>query len=92
MSENPTADRANFRDAYQAKAEETIKTKQIPQFVLSTKTLLQEKYIPATEKKEIPKVAVTQIVPRKEMLADEEREEKIRRIEEIKRRLRYGEA
>ena len=91
-SENLAADRANFREAYEAKVAEALKEKQIPEFIAHTKALLQEKYIPAVEKNEPPKVAVTEMLPREEMLTDEEREEKIRRIEEIKRRLRYGEA
>lgn len=52
QGENPTADRANFREAYEAKAAEQQKKSQLPEFVAEKKKYLQEKYIPAIEEKE----------------------------------------
>ena len=53
QSENPTADRANFREAYEAKAKATQNSYQLPKFVAQNKAMLQEKYSPAIETKEV---------------------------------------
>lgn len=51
QSENPTADRANFREAYMRKAAEAQNTNSLPDFVAQNKALLQQHYVPAIEKK-----------------------------------------
>ncbi len=55
-SENVTADRANFRMAYEEKAREMRKRRQLPEFVAQRKLELQEKYIPAIEQAAVPKI------------------------------------
>lgn len=60
QSENPTAERANFREAYMRKAAETQNTNSLPDFVAQNKALLQQHYVPAIEKKEVPKMAELQ--------------------------------
>ena len=56
QSENPTADRANFREAYEAKAKAAQNSYQLPKFVAQNKALLQEQYVPAIETKEVQKI------------------------------------
>jgi len=55
-SENPIADRANFREAYEAKAKAAQNSFQLPKFVAQNKALLQEQYVPAIETKEVQKI------------------------------------
>lgn len=85
MSENPTADRANFRDAYQQKAEETIHKNQLPEFIAQDKALLQRKYVPVLERKTIQHIEQK---PR----VEENREEYIKKFAELKGRLLSGKA
>ena len=56
QSENPTADRANFREAYEAKAKAAQNSYQLPKFVAHNKALLQEQYVLAIETKEVQKI------------------------------------
>ena len=51
MSENPEADRANFRMAYEKKIKEVENQRLLPEFVTSDKKQLQQKYIPGIEVK-----------------------------------------
>lgn len=91
QSENPTADRANFREAYQAKADEMRNNNQIPEFVARNKALLQKKYVPAIEEKEVPQIEQEeQQMPIKEILTEEQLEERARRFEEARRRILGG--
>ena len=88
MSENPTADRANFRDAYQQKAEEAIHKNQLPEFVAQDKALLQKKYVPVLERKIIQHIELIEQKPR----VEENREEYIKKFTELKGRLLSGKA
>lgn len=91
QSENPTADRANFREAYQAKADEMRNNNQLPEFVARNKALLQKKYVPAIEEKEVPQIEQEeQQIPIKETMTDEQLEERARRFEEARRRILGG--
>lgn len=65
QNDNPTATRANFREAYEAKAREKQSQKQLPSFVSQEKELLIGQYVPkptqieerkteAIEEKEVP--------------------------------------
>ena len=91
QSENPTADRANFREAYQAKADEMRNNNQLPEFVARNKALLQKKYVPAIEEKEVPQIEQEeQQIPIKETMTDEQIEERARRFEEARRRILGG--
>lgn len=91
QSENPTADRANFREAYQAKADEMRNNNQLPEFVARNKALLQKKYVPAIEEKEVPQIEQEeQQIPIKETMTEEQLEERARRFEEARRRILGG--
>lgn len=90
-SENPTADRANFREAYEAKAKELQNNNQLPDFVTQKKVSLKEQYIPAIEVKEPPRIEQNEPEPdvRKDMTP--EREEKINRmLDDMRGRLKGG--
>lgn len=43
QSENPTADRANFREAYEAKAREAVNSNMLPDFISNEKLMLQQR-------------------------------------------------
>lgn len=88
QSENPTADRANFREAYEAKAKAAQNSQQLPKFVAHNKALLQEQYISAIEVNDIQKIEQKEPVNDvRNNLTEEQRAERIRMIEEAKRRL-----
>lgn len=63
LSENQAADRANFREAYEAKARALQDSNQLPEFVAKGKALLQEQYIPAIEEKPVPRIETTERPP-----------------------------
>ncbi len=93
QSENPTADRANFREAYEAKAMALQNNIQLPEFVAKQKALLQEKYIPAIEEKEAPKIEqVEPVHDVRETLTEEELARRAKMFEEARRRILGGEA
>lgn len=86
QSENPTAERANFREAYMRKAAEAQNTNSLPDFVAQNKALLQQHYVPAIEKKEVPKIE-SEDKPEPVQLTEEQLEERKRMFEEAKRRI-----
>lgn len=86
QSENPTADRANFREAYEAKAMAMQNNIQLPEFVAKQKVLLQEKYIPTIEEKEIARIEQEEPVPdARETLTEEELDKRAKMLEEARR-------
>lgn len=91
QSENPIADRANFREAYEEKAKAVQNSNQLPEFVARKKVLLQEQYVPAIEVKEAPQIEQKEPMRDvREELTDEQLEERSRRFEETKRRILGG--
>lgn len=91
QSENPTADRANFREAYEAKAKAAQNSYQLPKFVAHNKALLQEQYVPAIEIKEAPQIEQKEPVHDvRENLTDEQMAERARMFEEARRRILGG--
>lgn len=92
QSENPAADRANFREAYEAKAAAKQNRSQLPEFVAKQKERLQEKYIPAIEKSATPQLERAE--PKQEhsteILTDEQLKDRLSKIEEVKRRVFGG--
>ncbi len=87
MSENPASDRADFREAYEAKAKVAQNNNQLPEFVTKNKLLLQERYVPMTEVKKLPKIEQKeQGQDVRERLTDKQMEERAKRFDEIKRR------
>lgn len=91
QSENPTAERANFREAYMRKAAEAQNTNSLPDFVAQNKALLQQHYVPAIEKKEVPNIE-SEDKPEPVQLTEEQLEERKRMFEEAKRRILGGKA
>lgn len=91
QSENPTADRANFREAYEAKAKELHNSNQLPDFVARKKTLLKEQYVPAIEVKETPKIERNEPAhkARKE-LTPEQIEVRSKMLNEVRRQILGG--
>lgn len=90
-SENPEADRANFREAYKAKAEAFQNQSQLPEFVAKEKVLLQERYIPVIEHRENPEIESKDPVSDvRENLTEEQIEARARMVAEAKRRILSG--
>ncbi len=90
-SANPTADRANFREAYEAKAKAVRNSNLLPKVVAHNKALLQERYSPAIETKGTKKME--QKEPEqdaRDTLTEEQMAERARMIEEVKRRVLGG--
>lgn len=92
-SENSTADRANFRMAYEEKAKELKERRQLPEFIVQRRLELQEKYIQAIEQKPVPKLETA--APREPasiVSPDEEQQtQREKMIEDLRRRMLSGE-
>lgn len=92
-SENQTADRANFREAYEAKAEAMRNKSLLPAVVEKNKALLQKQYVPAVEVRAAPQME--QKEPFQDVradLTDEQLEERSRKFENMRRRVLGGES
>lgn len=90
-SENLTADRANFREAYEARADNLQNSRQLPEFVVKGKAMLQEQYIPAIEEKPVPRIETAERPPDpRAELTQEQMEERARKFEEARRRILSG--
>lgn len=92
LSENPAADRANFREAYEARVAAQRNKSQLPEFVSKKKEQLQARYIPAIEEKEAPQLGTSE--PARAVKADlteDQMAERARMYEEARRRLIGGE-
>lgn len=90
MSENPTADRANFREAYEAKAKKVQNNMQLPEFVAKNKLQIQEHYIPAFEEKTVPQIEKTRPVDIREELTEEQMAQRCQMLEDVRRRILGG--
>lgn len=88
QSENPTADRANFREAYEAKAKAAQNSYQLPKFLAHNKALLQEQYVPAIETNEVRKIEEKEPVHDVRDTLTEEQQEN--RMKEVRRRILGG--
>ena len=62
QSENIGADRANFREAYEAKARALQDNNQLPEFVAKNKVLLKEQYIPTKETRDISHIKYKELI------------------------------
>lgn len=91
QSENQIADRANFREAYEAKAIRKKNNMQLPEFVARAKLQIQERFIPAIETKAAPQIEENQTGTREE-LTEEQLEKRSQQMEKIRRRILGGEA
>lgn len=89
QSENPTADRANFREAYEAKAREAVNSNMLPDFISNEKLMLQQQYAPRIEAREPPAIEQT-VAPERKELTPQQREERARQFEVVRRRLMGG--
>lgn len=86
QSENPTADRANFREAYEAKAKAAQNSYQLPKFVAHNKAVLQEQYVSAMETSEVQKIEQKEPVHDvRNNLTEEQLAERAKMIEETRR-------
>jgi len=93
QSENPAADRANFREAYEAKAQKLQSSNCLPEFVAQNKALLKERYIPAIEEKGAPEIEQKESDQDvRDGLTDEQLADRARRFDEIRRRILGGES
>lgn len=90
-TENDAALRANFREAYEAKAKKVQNNMQLPEFVARNKLQIQEHYIPVIETKVVPRIEDTRPVDIREMLTDEQLARRSQMLEETRRRLLGGE-
>lgn len=92
-SENIDADRANFREAYIAKAQAEQVKNQLPKFVMNDKMFLQNQYISAIEDSTREKISIPQIEPKKMVNKEttlKEWERRTQMIEETRQQLRCG--
>lgn len=89
QSENPTADRANFREAYEAKAREAVNSNMLPDFISNEKRMLQQRYVPQIEAREPPAIEQT-VAPERKELTPQQCEERARQFEAVRRRLMGG--
>lgn len=90
-SENLTAERANFREAYEAKANVLQDSRQLPEFVANGKALLQKKYIPAAEEKTVPRIEdAERPLDQRADMTPEQLEERTRKFAEARRRIFGG--
>lgn len=92
LSENQVADRANFREAYEAKVKALQVSRQLPEFVVKDKALLQKKHMPAVEEKTVAKI------PEKPPerweapdLTEEQIEKRLATVEAVRRQIFGGE-
>lgn len=93
QSENPAADRANFREAYEAKAQKLQSSNCLPEFVAQNKALLKERYIPTIEEKGAPEIEQKESDQDvRDGLTDEQLADRARRFDEIRRRILGGES
>lgn len=93
QSENQAADRANFREAYEAKAKALQGNNCLPDFVAKNKALLKERYIPQIEEKRMPQIEQKESEQDvRDGLTTEQLAERARRFEEIRRRVLGGES
>ena len=90
MSENPTADRANFREAYEAKAKKIQNNMQLPEFVAKNKLQIQEHYIPAIEEKTVSRIEEDRPVDIREELTEEQIAQRSQMLEDVRRRILGG--
>lgn len=91
QSENMAADRANFREAYEAKAKQIQNRNQLPEFVVRDKALLQKMYMPAIESSAVPLIEQEKTVQdTAEELTEEQIIKRHKMYEELERSLLGG--
>lgn len=90
-SENQSADRANFREAYLERARKRQNNMQLPEFVAKKKLLIQEQYKPMLEVKEAPQIEQFEPEKAKEELTEEQITRRHEMVEDMRRKLLGGE-
>ena len=66
-------------------------SRQLPEFVVKGKAMLQEQYIPAIEEKPVPRIETAERPPDpRAELTQEQIEERARKFEEARRRILSG--
>ncbi len=92
LSENQAADRANFREAYEAKVKALQVSRQLPEFVVKDKALLQKRHMPAVEEKTV--VKIPEKPPERWQVPDlteEQIEKRLEMVEAVRRQVFGGE-
>ena len=93
QSVNQTADKENFKQAYEAKAKATQNSYQLPEFVAHNKALLQAQHVPAIEDRQALEAESewsSHDIDIRDGLTEEQLEERARRFEEMKMRILGG--
>lgn len=92
LSENQAADRANFREAYEAKVNALQISRQLPEFVIKNKALLQKRHMPAVEEKTV--AGIPEKPPERWQapdLTEEQIEKRLEMVAAVRRRVFGGE-
>lgn len=89
-SENPAADRANFREAYEAKAKEVKNNMRLPEFVEKNKRQIQEHYMPAIEEKRAPQIEEQRPADIRDTLTEEQLAQRAQWLAETRKRILGG--
>lgn len=90
-SEFPAADRADFKESYEAKVKSLQNAYLLPKFVAQNKALLKKRYIPLTENNEQERIGYDETVCEKRReLTDTQRIEVARQFDEARRRILSG--
>lgn len=87
-SEFPAADRADFKESYEAKVKSLQNAYLLPRFIAENKALLKAKYIPLPESDEKRRIGNEELV--KEVITDAQRAEITRQFDEVRRRILSG--
>ena len=90
--DNQAANRANFREAYEKKAEKIQKEMQLPEFVSTEKFRLQQHYIPVTAKMDEKKIesAEKTVEIHSADATPEQIEKRERSLDELRRQMSEG--
>ena len=89
QSENMTADRANFREAYEAKAKEATNNRLLPPFVAQEKDRIRKTAGQLMQEHTPPKIEYDH-APEQIQITEEEQAIRAWRLEELRRRLEIG--
>ena len=92
-STNDESTRANFREAYEARAKAAQNSLQLPEFVARQKLQIQERFAPVLESKAAPRIEEQiELAGTREKTSEEQLAQRSQMLEETKRRLLSGKA
>ena len=90
MLDDMTADRANFREAYETKAKEATNNRLLPPFVAQEKDRIRRSAGQLIQERTPPKIEYDH-APEQMQITEEEQAIRAWRLEELRRRLEFGE-